>query len=449
MLNAIASCLWGPGTLALVLGTGAFLTVRTRFLPWRKLGRALSLALGRESRRAGRAGISPFSSLMTALAATIGTGNLVGVATALSSGGPGALVWMELAAALGLSTKFAECLLCAKYRRVDRRGQLTGGPMYVMAAALGPPGAALAAMYAALTVLASGSLGALTQSNAIAGAWAGAAAPAVVGVCTAALTAPLLLGGGRRVAGVCTWLVPAMGLFYLAAGAGVILGNLPRLPEALGTMLRCAFSFRSVSGGAAGAAASGAWQAMRWGVARGVFSNEAGLGSAGIAAAGAGGDPVRQGCIGMTGVFFDTCVVCTVTGLAICCSGALGAVDDAGCPVSGAALTLLAFESVWGAWGGRLLRLAAVLFAASSVLGWDYQGEAALVYLTGGRGLGVYRAVFSLLTLLGAVVPLEAVFSLTDICCALMAMPNLLCLLLLSGEIARDARRSAAQGRSI
>lgn len=436
MLNTIHTCLWGPGTLALLLGSGVFLTLRLRFLPWRRLGFALRSALGREARQAGGSGVSPFAALMTALAATIGTGNIVGVATALVAGGPGALVWMEVSALFGMALTFSECTLAVKYRRRDRRGQWCGGPMYVMSAVLGRPGKWMAAVFSLFAAAAALGIGSMTQANSIAGALTAVAEVPVelVGLVTAGLALAGILGGIRSISRITSVLVPVMAALYMAAGLAVILGNLPRLPAGLAEIFHCALSPQAAAGGTLGTA-------LRWGVARGVFSNEAGLGSAAIAAASAETDsPVRQGYIGMTGVFFDTIVLCTVTGLAICCSGVLGAVDAAGAPVDGAALTILAFQTVLGPWGAWFISGSIVLFAFSTILGWEYQGEQAFAYLSGGRGVGLYRLLFALAAFLGAGAQLEAVFLFSDICNALMCIPNLLCLLLLSGAVVREAR---------
>ena len=439
MLNAVNELLWGPGTLALLLGTGVFLTLRMRLLPWRRLGFALRSALGREARQPGKDGVSPFSALMTALAASIGTGNIVGVATALVAGGPGALVWMELSALFGMATIFAESFLAVRYRRRDPQGQWVGGPMYVLEAAFGRRnGGTLAAVFALFAVGASLGIGSMAQSNSIAGALESAFGLPVwtVGAVTAALALAIILGGIRSISKVAAALVPVMGAVYLAAGLAVIFGNLKDLPDSVAEIFRCAFSPRAAVGGAAG------WMtAARWGVARGVFSNEAGLGSAGIAASAVDrADPVRQGYISMTGAFFDTIVICTVTGFAICCSGVLGTVDSAGVPVDGAALTILAFQTVLGPWGARLVSLSIVLFAFATIVGWEYQGEVTFAYLTGGRGRLLYRAVYALAAFLGAGLELGTVFAFADICNALMCGPNLLCLTAMSGEACRAIR---------
>lgn len=422
-------------TLPALLGTGVFLTLRMGFLPWRNLFPALKLLTRRESRSAGRGRVSPLATLMTALAATIGTGNIVGVATAITAGGPGALVWMEIAALFGLSAKFAECTLAVKFRRP---GEVSGGPMYTMARGIRPRllGRGLAALFACFAVLASFGIGDVTQSNSIAAALRQAFSlpPVLVGFVTAALTLIIIRGGIRRIAGAASVLVPVMAGDYLLAGLAVIAVHWQSVPAALVEMLSQALSPAAVAGGAAGTA-------LRWGVARGIFSNEAGMGSAAITAASAGGSPALQGYIHMTGVFFDTIVVCTVTGLAICCSGVLGAADPTtGLPAEGAALTILAFETVLGSAGRIFLAVAIVLFAFSSMLGWAYQGEIALVYLAGRRTVPLYRCLFAAAAWAGAFLDVEAAFGLSDLFNCLMALPNLACLLLLSGAAAREMK---------
>lgn len=435
--------MWGPGMLVLLMGTGIYLTVRTRFLPWRNLGYALRSALGREARTrpGGEGAVSPFSALMTALAATIGTGNIVGVATALTAGGPGALVWMELSAAFGLSSKFAECLLAVKYRQRSARGEWSGGPMYTMRKAISPRwlGRALAFLFALSTVLASFGIGNMTQSHSIAQALNGVfhISPLLTGTVVTALALFAVLGGIRSVSRVSSILVPAMALFYLAAGLAVICGNRSALPGALVDLFTMALSPRAAAGGAAAA-----WfRAVHFGISRGCFSNEAGMGSAAIiASASAAGHPAEQGYISMTGTFFDTMVVCTVTGLCICTSGVLGAADPVtGAPLTGAHLTILAFETVLGRGGAVFVGIAVALFAFSTILGWEYLGEKAFEYLFGVRHLKLYRAVFCLAALPGAVEPLHLVWGLSDLFNAMMAVPNLLSLLLLADTVAQEA----------
>lgn len=437
MLNTINDLLWGPGTLALLLGTGLFLTIRMRFLPWRRLGYALRSALGRDARQVKGGGVSPFAALMTTLAATIGTGNIVGVATALVAGGPGALIWMEVSALVGMATIFAESMLSVKYRRKNCRGEWIGGPMYVMETAFGKRmGRRLGCLFAFFAVGASLGIGSMTQANAITGALSSSFNLPVwpVGLVTAILAFVVILGGIHSISKITSILVPVMSLFYMGAGIAVILGNLENLIPGILAIFRCAFSPQAIAGGAAGAA-------LRWGVARGVFSNEAGLGSTGIAAASADtNSPVRQGYINMTGAFFDTIVICTVTGLAICCSGVLGTVDSTGNPVDGAALTILAFETVLGPLGTRFISISIVLFAFSTILGWEYQGEQAFSYLSKGRGTLGYRFLYGLAALWGAGQQVDTVYLFSDLCNALMCMPSLMCVLLMSGEVVREMR---------
>ncbi len=436
MLKTIDELLWGPGTLLLLLGTGIFLHIRLRFLPWRNLGRAISSALGRTGRRSGN-GISPFSALMTALAATLGTGNIVGVATALVAGGPGALIWMEVSALLGMSIILVESTLAVRHRRKNRKGEWTGGPMYVMEARLGAAGRPMALLFSLFAACASLGIGSMTQANAAAGALEGilSVPPALTGSILALLALVIILGGIRSISRVSAVLVPVMGVLYLAAGLAVIIGHWEVLPAALTQMVREAFSFRAAAGGATGIGA------MRWGIARGIFTNEAGLGSSAIAASSAEtSHPAQQGYISMTGPFFDTILMCTVTGLAICCSGVLGATDAAGQILDGAALTIAAFETVLGPAGGTFVAVSIVLFAFSTILGWEYLGEKTFEYLSGERYITGYRAIFALAALIGAIISLDSVFRFSDICNALMCLPNLICLLMLSGESTQEIK---------
>ena len=437
MLHTFNDLLWGHGTLSLLLGTGLFLTFRMRFLPWRRLGYALRSALGKEARTAKNSGVSPFSALMTTLAATMGTGNIVGVATALVAGGPGALIWMELSALVGMATIFSESFLSVKYRRKGLDGEWMGGPMYVMECAFGKQlGSFFGSLFALFAVGASFGIGGMTQANAISDALKSSFGLPVwsVGFVVAVLAFLGIMGGIRGISKITSVLVPLISLLYMAAGIAVILGNQEHLIPGIRSMFACAFSPEAIAGGAAGAA-------LQWGVARGVFSNEAGLGSTGIAAAAADtNSPVRQGYISMTGPFFDTIVVCTVTGLAICCSGALGAVDSAGNPVNGAALTILAFETVLGSLGSRFIAVSIVLFAFSTILGWEYQGEQAFCYLTKGHGRPVYRLMYVLAVFWGAGQQLDTVYLFSDLRNALMCIPNLVCVLVMHKEAVHEIR---------
>ena len=436
MLNTIHHFLWGPGTPGLLLGAGLFLTLRMHFLPWRRFGHALQSALGRDARTSCKDGVSPFSALMTTLAATMGTGNIVGVATALVAGGPGALIWMEISALVGMATIFAESTLSVRYRRRNRQGHWHGGPMYVMESALGRFGRVSGVLFALFATAASLGIGSMTQANAITGALESTFGLPVklIGSVTAILAFIAILGGIRSISKITSVLVPLMSVLYMIAGIAVILSHPEHLLPGLSSIFQCAFSAEAIAGGMAG-------EALRWGIARGVFSNEAGLGSAGIAAAAADtGDPVRQGYISMTGAFFDTVVVCTVTGLAICCSGVLGATDSSGTPINGAALTILAFETVLGRFGSGFIALSIVLFAFSTILGWEYQGEQAFSYLSSGRGKLLYRIMYILALLWGAGQKIDTVYLFSDLCNALMCIPNLLCLLILHRQVIKEMR---------
>ena len=404
-LTALSAKLWGAPLLALLLGTGVFLTVRTGFGAWRNLPGACALLLSPGVRHSD-GGISPLA--------------------ALTAGGPGALVWMEISALFGLAAKFSECALAVRFRRP---GEHSGGPMVVMARGLRPRllGRVMGGAFALFAVGASFGMGNMAQTNAMATALEAAFSvpPWITAAAAGLITLVVIRGGIGRIAGVSGFLVPLMALGYLGGAAAVIAGHWQALPAAVGQMFAQALGPEAVLGGTAGAA-------VRYGVARGIFSNEAGMGSAATAAD--GDCPALHGYINMVGAFFDTCVVCTVTGLAICCSGVLETARGA----DGAALTILAFESVLGRWGGALVAVCVALFSFSSVLGWAYQGETALTYLTGGRGRTLYRGAFALAAGVGAVSRLETVFALSDICNALMAVPNLLCLLALSATAARE-----------
>ena len=442
IVTRIDDFVWGPVMLILLVGTGIFLTVRTRFLTWRNLGYALKSTLSKEARtkNRGQGDVSPFSALTTALAATIGTGNIVGVATAMVSGGPGALVWMWISAAFGLTSKFSECMLAIKYREVNAKGEMSGGPMYTMKKGLKNKtfGAILAWLFALFAVIASFGIGNMTQGNSIASALHSTfnVPTQISGVVITVLS---LVKSISKVSAV---VVPTMAIFYVICGLIVIIGNISNLPSGLAMIFKMAFSVKAVGGGLCGSIVASMMNAMRFGVARGVFSNEAGMGSAAITAAAATTDnPVRQGYINMTGTFWDTIVVCTITGLAIASSGVLGTTNAAGELLTGSDVTIAAFETVLGSAGGWLVTIGIALFAFSTILGWEYHGEKAFEYLFGTHKYNmVYRIIFSLVVYIGCTQTLSLVWNFSDIANALMAIPNLICMLLLSGEIAKDVK---------
>lgn len=448
IVKIVDDFVWGPVMLVLLVGTGIFLTIRTGFLPWRNLPYALKSTLSKEARKKtrGEGDVSPFSALTTALAATIGTGNIVGVATAMVSGGPGALVWMWISAAFGLTSKFSECMLAIKYREKNEKGEMSGGPMYTMKKAIKwkPLGNVLGWLFAFFAVVASFGIGNMTQANSISSSmketWA---VPTwVTGVVITILAMVIIVGGIKTISKVSSVVVPFMAIFYVIGGLLVIILNYQNIPTGVAMIFKCAFSVKSITGGVLGTITASMMNGMRFGVARGVFSNEAGMGSAAITAAAATTDhPVRQGYINMTGTFWDTIVVCTITGLAIASSGVLGSTNAAGELVTGSALTIAAFKSALGPVGGWLVTISIALFAFSTILGWEYHGEKAFEYIFGTHKFNmVYRIVFSLIVYVGATATLDLVWNLSDIANALMAIPNLICMLLLSGEIARDMK---------
>lgn len=449
VISAIDDFVWGPVMLVLLVGTGIYLTFRMRFLTWRNLGYALKRTLSKEARTKsrGEGDVSPFSALTTALAATIGTGNIVGVATAMVSGGPGALVWMWISAAFGLTSKFSECMLAIKYREVNEKGEMSGGPMYTMKKGIKNKklGAVLAWLFAFFAVVASFGIGNMTQGNSISGAlkatfnvptW-------LSGIIITVFALLIIVGGIKSISKVSSVVVPVMAIFYVICGLIVIIGNISNLPAVLAMIFKMAFSVKAVGGGMCGTIVASMMNAMRYGVARGVFSNEAGMGSAAITAAAATTDnPVRQGYINMTGTFWDTIVVCTITGLAIASSGVLGMKDAAGDYLTGSDITIAAFKTVLGTGGGWLVTIGITLFAFSTILGWEYHGEKAFEYLLGTHRFNmVYRVIFSLVAYIGCTQTLSLVWNFSDIANALMAIPNLICMLLLSGEIASDIKK--------
>lgn len=542
MIKRLDDFMWGPWMLVLLVGTGIFLTVRTGFLPWRNLPYALKSTLSKKARTKGRGegDVSPFSALTTALAATIGTGNIVGVATAMVSGGPGALVWMWISACFGLASKFSECMLAIKYREANDRGEMSGGPMYTMRKAFKHRtfGKLFGWLFAFFTVMASFGIGNMTQANSIASALHETFhfPTRMIGIIITVLALFIIVGGIQTISKISSIIVPLMAVFYVIAGIIVIAGNIEKVPAGIADVFSMAFSVKAVTGGAMGTVAASMTGAVRYGVARGVFSNEAGMGSAAITAAAAATDyPVRQGYINMTGTFWDTIVVCTITGLAIASSGVLGMTsqkaagtyvvkgtqlitevsdngekhinvynmetdgervilrDKSHIPliltpykgshekaasgvgkaviangvltgtwqgddrnlyhfgrdgsyvydelIKGASLTIRSFTTVLGKAGGWVISVGIALFAFSTILGWEYQGEKAFEYIMGTyRYNMIYRIGFSLIAYIGATQTLELVWNLSDIANALMAVPNLLCLLVLSGETAKEMK---------
>ena len=424
LITEINGWAWGVPMQVLLLGTGVFLTVGLGFLTWIRLGLAFRmLASGTDAR--GEGDIPPFRALMTSLSATIGTGNIAGVATAMTLGGPGALFWMWLTALFGMAMKYAEAVLAVRFREQDDRGGFSGGPMYYIKNGLGPRYAVLGGAFALFGSMAGFGLANTVQSNSVAQVltdqfeipWA------LTGVILMVLVGAVILGGIKRIAATASAVVPAMALAYLVMSGVVIISHWETIPSALATIISTAFTGASAAGGFAGATV---WAAIRFGVARGIFSNEAGLGSAPIAhAAAQTNEPVEQGLIAMLGTFIDTLVVCTMTGLVIMLTGVL----DSG--ISGASLTAMAFgEAIPG--GELVVTLGVVLFATTTMIGWSFYGERCVVYLFGTRGILPFRILWVLAIPVGAGTDLGLIWLIADTLNAFMAIPNLIALLLLS-----------------
>ena len=446
LVGELDSFVWGPVMLCLLVGTGVYMTLKLRFLTWRNLPYALKTIFSKKSRttQVGSGDVSPFSALMTALAATIGTGNIVGVATAMFAGGPGALVWMWISACFGLTTKFSECMLGFKFREVNAKGEMKGGPMFTMKNGFKnkKAGLFLGTAFALFAVLASFGIGNMTQANSISTAihTTFGVSNEIVGAVLTVMTLAVIVGGITSISKVSSVVVPGMAVFYILAGLTCIVLNIENIPHGLYLILMMAFDPTAVEGGVVGTITVSVMNAMRFGVARGCFSNEAGLGSAAISAAASTTDhPARQGYISMTGTFIDTIVVCSITGLTIASSGVLGMVGADGKPLTGVALTMAAFSTNIGVIGSYIVSIGIILFAYSTILGWEYNGEKAWEYLFGTHKYNIiYRVVFSLVVYVGATQTLDLVWNLSDIANALMAIPNLISILVLAPVIKEE-----------
>jgi AGCS family alanine or glycine:cation symporter len=435
---AVNGVLWGPPMLILLLGTHIFLTIRTGFMQ-RHLGRALKLSITREKDAKGD--ISPYAALTTALAATIGTGNIVGVATAVALGGPGAVLWMWLTGVLGMATKYSEALLAVKYRVQTEDGTMLGGPMYALEKGLGLKKVGL--LFAFCTVVASFGIGNMVQANSIASLARETmnASPHWVGLILSGLTAVVILGGIRSISRFCEVLVPFMALFYIIGCVVILYVNGVYIFPALKLIVESAFTASAAGGGFVGATVV---MAARFGVARGLFSNESGMGSAPIAAAAAQSrNPVRQALVSSTGTFWDTVVICAITGLVVVTSVMKAPAALAG--LKGAALTKAAFDTLPGI-GPIVLTVGLLTFVFSTILGWSYYGERCAEYLWGKRAILPYRIVWVLAVYAGSVLTLQFVWDFSDMANAMMAIPNLLSLLLLSGVIAAETRKYLREG---
>jgi len=428
-INGIVNnIVWGPPILILIVGAGLFLSVKTGFFSIRKLGYILKNTLLKmfSKEQKGEGEVTAFQAVATALAATVGTGNIAGVATAIAAGGPGAIFWMWLAAFLGMTTKFAEVVLAVNFREKTVDGRFVGGPMYYIKNGLGWNW--LAVLFAGFGALAAFGIGNMVQSNSVAASLQESFSinPWVTGIILSVVTALVIVGGIKRIGAFTEKLVPFMAAIYILGGLAIIVINITKVPAAFGLIFSSAFTGKAAVGGFAGATIA---NAIRFGVARGVFTNEAGLGSAPIAHAAATTDhPVRQGLWGVFEVFADTIVICSITALAIITSG----VWTSG--LTGAALTTAAFNETMPG-GGYIVSIGIVLFAFSTIIGWEYYGERCLEYLAGPKSIIFYRIAWVPFVLIGAIGGLEFIWSLADTLNGLMAIPNLIGVLALSGTV--------------
>jgi AGCS family alanine or glycine:cation symporter len=458
-IAAISSLVWGVPMLLLILGTGVYLTWILRGIQFRELGHSLWLALVKRKEEGAEGDISHFQALMTALAATVGVGNIAGVATAIAAGGPGALFWMWITGLVGMATKYSEAVLGVRYREVDGRGQMAGGPMYYLRNGLGgKPGAVLGFLFALFAAFAAFGIGNMVQSNSVADALQSTfdVRPFWTAITIAVLAGCVILGGIRWIGRVTGFFVPIMIVFYMLGGLVVLFIHRSELLDVLRLVITEAFTPTAAAGGFLGATIR---QAVRWGVARGVFSNESGLGTGGIAAAAAQTrEPVRQAFVSMTQTFIDTIVVCSITGLTIIATGAWTRIDPiTGSAYTGAPLTAAAFQTgLPGEWGGAIVALGLAFFAFSTLLGWAYYGERAIEYLLGEWSIFPYRLVFVVAAFFGAFVlqlaeeqaqGFQLVWDFSDMMNGAMAIPNLIGLLLLSRVIREETRSYLARHR--
>mgnify|MGYP001813604143 CR=1 FL=1 len=430
--GTLAGYLWNNGlTMLILVGTGLYLTIRLRFVQLTGFSHGLVLISGKLSRDSDSGEVSHFQALATALSATVGTGNIAGVATAISLGGPGALFWMWVTAFVGMATKFTESTLALKFREVDADGTIAGGPMYTLLHGLKMK--RMAALFAAFALIASFGIGNLVQANSVVDGltyiWPEFKAYGwVIGVVLAVLVGSVILGGVHRIAVVASAIVPFMVIIYLVSALAVLIQHAAEIPSALWTILNLALNPWAAGGAAVG-------EAIRWGVARGLFSNEAGLGSSPMAhAAARTNEPVREGLVAMMEPFIDTIVICTMTGLVIVISGAhLTAAEG----VVGAALTAYAFNLNFGDFGAMVVGLGLSLFAFSTMIAWSYYGDRSARFLFGKQAVVYYRFLFTIVIIVGAAVPLKLVWNIADITTILMALPNLLALFLLASLVQR------------
>ncbi len=446
IVRKIDDFVWGPPLLILLIFSSIYLMFRLDSLPLKNLKHAFRLAFAPETKAKEAGKLSSFASLMTELAITLGIGNILGVVSAMRIGGPGALFWMIITSLMALSTKLVESTLSVKYRSSNDLGHVAGGPMYTCWRALKNKtlGTILGTIFAVFAVFASFGMGNMTQSNAISNAlyYSLGIKRELTGLIVCILTILVVLGGVSAIGNVTKILIPFVGGLYLLSTFIVIACNYKNLPQALLTIFLSAFSPRSVSGGIFGTVTVSFFQSLRWGVSRGVFSHEAGLGAAGITAATADTeDYIKQGYISMTSVFLDTAVVCTCTGLAFVCSGIMCS-SEIGTKENDMSLTLTIFENALGNIGKFTISICIALFAFATIIGWAYQGERAFEFLMKGKTKYniIYRFVYGLITFVGCTFSLETIWNLADIANGLMSIPNLICVLILAPSICKEIK---------
>lgn len=434
IMETLSGLVWGPYMLVLIVGTGVFLTFRLLFWQFRMLPLAFKQVFGKHPDKKDSGDISQFASLMTALSATIGTGNIAGVATACVLGGPGAVFWMWMTAFFGMATKYGEGVLAVKYRVKNEKGEMSGGPMYYIERGLGAKWKWLAVLFALFGTLASFGIGSSVQSNTVALAVENSLGISTLttAIIITIFSALVILGGIKSISKASSVIVPVMALGYVIGGLIIIFNNLELVVPALKMIFTYAFTGEAAAGGAIGAA-------IRYGVARGVFSNEAGMGSAPIAAAAAKTDhPARQGLVSMTGTFIDTIIVCSITGIVLV-MGFIMAGQTFG-DQTGAVLTISVFDKLLPGFGGWVVTFGIIFFAYSTILGWSYYGEKCCTYLLGEKSVFIYRLIYIASVFVGCVVTLDLVWLFADTFNGLMAAPNLIALLLLSGVIAKESK---------
>jgi len=442
-ISSINALVWGPPMLVMILGVGLFLSIGLKLMPVLKLRAGFQLMWKGRTGAESEGEIPPFQALMTALSATVGTGNIAGVATAVFLGGPGALFWMWLTALVGMATKYSEAVLAVRFREVDERGAYTGGPMYYIRNGLGKKWAWLGVLFAIFAAVAAFGIGNTVQANSVADVletnfnlphW-------ITGLVLMVLVGLVLIGGIKRIGQVASTLVPSMAIAYILVGLMVLAINAEQIPNAIAMVFTHAFSPVAAEGGFAGAAV---WAAVRFGVARGIFSNEAGLGSAPIAhAAAQTKNPINQGMVAMLGTFIDTIIVCSITGLVIISSGAWTSGE------TGAALTSLAFETGLPGFGNYVVAISLAIFAFTTIIGWSFYGERCIEFLFGVKAIVPYRVIWILAIPVGATINLGLIWLIADTLNAMMALPNLVALLLLSPVVFKLTREHFEKERSV